>query len=47
MIDGDPVGPIGCLLGWPGGSLRQWLVALAAFNALLGALTLLFSWMGF
>jgi hypothetical protein len=35
------------MFGWPRGSLRQWLVALAVFAALLALLYLLFSWMGF
>ncbi len=44
-MDGEPSGCL-FLFEWPRGSLRQWLVALAAFAALLAVLYLLFSWMG-
>ena len=43
MIDDEP---LGCPLGWPRGSLRQWLVALGTVAALIGLLYLLFSWLG-
>lgn len=43
MIEGEP---LGCLLGWPRGSLRQWLVALGTLAALIGLLYLLLSYLG-
>ena len=41
----DPVLPLGCLFGWPGGSLKQCLVALGTF-AVLAAFYFLFSALG-
>jgi hypothetical protein len=43
MIDPEP---LGCLLGWPRASLKQWLVGLGSFAALLAALYFIFSALG-
>jgi hypothetical protein len=45
MIDGEPTGCL-FLLEWPRGSLRQWLVALGTFSALLLVFYVIFSLLG-
>jgi len=39
--------PMGCLLGWPRGTLKQWLVALASFALLITAFYFAFTAMGY
>lgn len=43
MIDYDPQG---CMFGFPRASLRQWLVGLGSFAALIAALYFIFSALG-
>jgi len=46
VIDGDPVGPDGCLFfGWPGGSLKQWLIGIVGWTAIIVVLYFTFSWL--